>query len=118
MKGERIFVADDQQIVIDGLKAGIEVFGEMDGHKIIGSANSVSEVEKLIKEGLKPSVALVDNRFPEWGDGERAAKIIKEISPEIVVVAFSSDHVTWGDYWWHKHEGIRELVKKLTELQH
>jgi DNA-binding NarL/FixJ family response regulator len=119
MKGERILHADDSQIALGGLKSIIESWGVKDGHQIIGSADSVTEVERLLKQGLRPTVAFVDNSFPDVGDGERTAKIIREISSKTIIVSMSSDDgVTWGDYNLQKKFRSEDLVKFLTELQH
>lgn len=118
MKGERILVADDDRIVREGVSMLIETSGS-DNHKVIGQAASVSEVEKLLKKGLRPTVALVDNKFPDRGDGEQAAKIIKELSPGTIVVSFSDDeNLKWGDKNWGKIVDRSELIKRLTELEH
>ncbi len=118
MKNERILVADDQSVVRQGIERTIEAFGEEDGHQIVGQAESVEEVEELLKGGLRPTTALVDGKFPNRGDGERAAKIIEELSPETTIIAFSSDPQNYGHTQWNKHMSGSDLVKALTNLKH
>lgn len=119
MKNERILIAEDNAIMLIAVSDGVELFGRHDGHKVVGKASCVEEVESLLKCGLKPTVALVDNSFPKRGDGERAARIIKQLSPETVIISFSMDEgVEWGDENWPKQIGSEELVALLTKLQH
>lgn len=118
MKNERILIADDQSIVRQGVESVVETFGEEDGHRIVGSAESVSEVESLMRRGLRPTVALVDGKFPNRGDGEKAAEIIRRFSPNTVIVAFSTDPQNYGDLQWNKHQSARDLIESLTNLQH
>jgi DNA-binding NarL/FixJ family response regulator len=118
MKNERILIADDQEIVMNALFDVISLFGEEDGHAVVGQASSVSEVEGLLKKGLKPTVALVDGNFPNYGDGDKAANIIRRLSPETKIIAFSSSPQKYGDEQWNKHSSAKELVQNLTNLKH
>lgn len=119
MKNERVLHGDDSTLLRDSVKFIIEKYGAEDGHKLVGSAASVSEVERLLKEGLRPTVALVDNRFPNDGDGERAAGIIRLLSPETIIVSFSTtDGLKWGDYNLNKGLKSREIIQFLTDLKH
>ena len=118
MKNERVLVADDQDTVQQGIKSILEAFGPEDGHKIVGQASSVSEVEELLNGGLRPTVALVDGNFPNRGDGKKAAEIIRRLSPETKIIAFSTDPQDYGDEQWNKHMSGRELTVMLTNLQH
>jgi len=119
MKGERILHADDSSVARDGLQVIIDSWGSNDGHKIIGSASSAEEVLGLLNKGLRPSVAIIDNKMPNIGDGERVAKIIREISSQTIIVSMSSDDgVIWGDYNLRKQFRAEDFVKFLTELQH
>lgn len=119
MKNERILHADDQQIIREGIKRMIEAYGNEDGHQLVGSVASINEVESLLEGGLRPTVALVDNKFPHAGDGERAAEIIKKVSSETIVVSLSTDSgVTWGDYNITKDFDSEQIMKFLTNLPH
>lgn len=118
MKKERVLVVDDQGIVQQGIKNILETFGKEDGHKIVGQALSVSEVEELLNGGLRPTMALVDSNFPNRGDGKMAAEIIRRLSPETKIIAFSTDPQDYGDEQWNKHMSGHELATMLTKLQH
>ncbi|HCM82364.1 MAG: hypothetical protein UW22_C0032G0007 [Candidatus Gottesmanbacteria bacterium GW2011_GWB1_44_11c] len=117
---EQILIADDSSDVIDGLQ---EYFGlhPESGHSIVGTAASVEEVEELMRTGLQPTVALVDNKFPYRGAGEKALRIIKQYSPNTIVISFSNDPgLEWGDQNWSKPliEVPGLLFRALTHLQH
>jgi len=119
MKKELLLVADDSPISLESITRGIALFGKGDGHQVIGAAHSVEEVETLVKGGLRPTVALVDHKFPTAVDGERAAEIIKQHSPQTIIISFSTDSgLSWGDHNWTKLMGNQELVDALTKLQH
>jgi len=119
MKGERILVADDSSIAREGLQRIMESWGSDDDHQIIGSASSVEEVRNLLEGGLRPSVAIIDHKMPNVGDGERAAKIVRKLSPQTTIVSMSSDDgVTWGDYNLQKQYRAKEIVDFLTGLKH
>ncbi len=118
MKGERILIADDQSVVIEGVKSTLAAFGQEAGHKIVGEAHSKEEVEELLKGGLKPTLALVDGKFIKFGDGEEVAKVVRALSPETYIVSFSSDPYKWGDTHCNKLISGRDLVNFLTSIQH
>lgn len=119
MKNERLLIADDKYITLITLSRGIEYFGKEDGHIVVGKASSVDEVRSLIEGGLRPTVAIVDHRFPYIGAGEEASEIIRKLSPETKIVSFSSDsELKWGDENWNKEMDPKQLVDALTNLQH
>lgn len=116
--GERILHADDMLIARVGFANLIETM-EKDGHKIVGSAASLREVGELLEKGLRPTVAFVDGSFPMRGDGEKAARLIREKSPETIIVSLSSeDDQAWGDYNLLKLLTRDQLATFLLELQH
>lgn len=119
MKNERLLLVDDQSIVLEGLQSSIELFGRQDGHVIVGKAKSLEEVTELLNQGIRPSVAIVDNNFYGERIGSIIAEKIREISPETKIISFSSDWgLTWGDENWNKHLYGKDLIKALTDLQH
>lgn len=118
MKNERILIADDNADIKKILSDVVEAFGDEDGHKVVGEASSKEEVEVILKGGLRPSIALIDGKFPNYGDGEQAAAIIRKLSPETFIISLSSDLQKWGDENWVKNYGAKELVEALTKLQH
>lgn len=119
MHGEKILHVDDQMVSLDGMRGIMDAWGAKSGHMIVGQATSKSQVEKLLEGGLKPTVALVDNKCPNDGDGEAIAKLIREKSPQTVIVSFSSDEgIHWGDHNLLKLYRAQEIVDFLTNLQH
>jgi len=118
MKNERILIADDQYVVREGFTSAINLFGEEDGHSVVGEAASIAEVKTLLENGLKPTVAIVDGRFPKDGDGARAAEIIKDLSPETIIIAFSTYSQNYGKEQWDKLSSPTKIVRMLTNLKH
>jgi len=119
MKNERILVADDTKIVLEAISEGIGYFGKEDGHTVVGKAISIAEVRALMEADLKPTVALVDNSFPIMGDGQKAAAIIKQFSPDTKIISFSADPgLRWGEENWYKGMSPQQLIDALTKLQH
>lgn len=113
---ERILLADDMEVLREGIKATFEVYEE-GGHVVIGEAGSVEEVEALLDSGLKPTLAIVDGNMPNRGDGERAAELIRQRSPETKIISFSSDPQTWGDENWAKGSlRGKKLIDKVTNI--
>lgn len=114
---EKILLADDSEITRHAVKITIEVYEEESGHEVIAEASSVEEVELLLESGVKPTVALIDGRMPNEGDGKKAAALIRSKSPQTKIVSFSTDLQTWGDENWEKGDLIeKDLIKKIDEL--
>ncbi|OGM29770.1 hypothetical protein A2630_01345 [Candidatus Woesebacteria bacterium RIFCSPHIGHO2_01_FULL_44_10] len=110
---ERILWADDMIFLHEG---ALFEFVEEDGHEIVGKAKSVEEVDQLLDEGINPTVAIVDANMPSKGDGEKAAAIIRERSPETKIVSFSSQRQTWGDENWTKDMGLNQILEGIKKL--
>ena len=123
MKNEMLLHADDSQVALDGFKGLMESFGAVDGHVLLGQARSVDDVRKLMDKlkgkGKLPTVAFVDHKMPNKGDGESAAKIIREISPATIIISLSSDEgVAWGDHNLLKLISGPNLARFIKDLQH
>src|SRR3990170_4292555 len=101
---ERILLADDSPLTRYVIKETIEVWGQESGHEIVGEAASEEEVACLLEDGLRPTVAIIDARMPNKGDGERVAALIRKKSPQTKIVSFSTNLQTWGDENWEKGE--------------
>jgi DNA-binding NarL/FixJ family response regulator len=81
----RVLLADDQRIILDGLRALLE----MDPHiSVVDMAeNGESAYEKTLK--VRPDVVLMDIRMPKM-DGVEATRLIKRDSPETVVIMLTT----------------------------
>jgi DNA-binding NarL/FixJ family response regulator len=86
MNKTRILLADDHEIVREGLRAMIE---QQEGWEICGEAatgrEAVAQVEKL-----KPDVVIMDIGMPEL-NGLEAARQIKKTLPEVEVLIFTAN---------------------------
>jgi DNA-binding NarL/FixJ family response regulator len=85
MPNLKIFIADDHQILIDGITA---FFNDLEGFEIIGSAN---DGEMLLREiaTKTPDVILLDLNMPRL-DGISTLKKLKDNYPNIKVIILSN----------------------------
>lgn len=88
----KILLADDHQVVLQGLKFFLSTREEFE---IIGEASDGKQVVEKARE-LKPDVILMDLMMPEL-DGIEATKQIKACDPSIKIIVLTSfadqDHV-------------------------
>jgi DNA-binding NarL/FixJ family response regulator len=83
----KIFIADDHQILIDGL---ISFFNELEGFEVIGYAND--GINLLREIAVKaPDIILLDLNMPKL-DGISTLKKLKESYPNIKVIILSNYH--------------------------
>lgn len=80
----RIFLADDHAVLRDGLRALLEISGDL---RVVGDAGDGREAVHRITE-LKPDVAILDVTMPGL-NGIEAAHQIGEICPETRVIMLS-----------------------------
>lgn len=81
----KIVVADDEQIVLDGMKMVLESSGR--DWIVAGTAlDGVKGLEEIRKH--KPDIVITDIKMPEM-DGLEMSKIVREESPETVIFVFS-----------------------------
>ena len=83
----RILVAEDEALIRLDL---VEMLTEA-GYEVVGQATNGVEAVTLAKE-LKPDLAILDVKMPEL-DGISAAQEIIEISPVLMLTAFSQKEV-------------------------
>ena len=81
----RVLIADDHQVVREGLRAILEASGDLD---LIGEAANGEEAVHLAGQ-LDPDVVLMDLRMPEL-DGIEAIRRIKARQPEIEIVILTT----------------------------
>lgn len=79
----RILLADDHQILRDGIRRGLENAGET----VVGEASDGEEAVELATEHV-PDIVLMDLSMPVM-DGVAATRAIKESTPEVKVVILS-----------------------------
>lgn len=107
MSPEKVFIVDDDE-------AARELFGillEDDGHKIVLEAGSLPEALEKVEEikGKGVSVAIIDGSLtrPRVIDGNQVAEAIRRIAPEVKIIGFSGEEVSFGDV---------NLLKKIDEV--
>lgn len=79
----RVVLADDHQILRDGIRRGLENAGET----VVGEANNGEEAVKVVRETL-PDVVLMDLSMPVL-DGVSATRLISEEFPDVKVVVLT-----------------------------
>jgi two-component system response regulator NreC len=84
MKKLRVLLADDHQIVRDGLRLLIETQRDM---RVVGEAGSGKEAVRQALE-LKPDVVIMDLSMPEF-NGLQATKLIRAERPDLKIVALT-----------------------------
>ena len=84
MKMASIALADDHVLLRNGLASLIKNFG----HEVLFEANNGEDLIRLIKEGKKPDLVLMDINMPVK-DGYETSSWLKENYPEIKVLALS-----------------------------
>lgn len=81
----RVLLVDDHAMVRSGLGAFLYAFDDLE---LVGEASSGEKAIQLCRQ-VKPDVVLMDLIMPEM-DGATATKKIRELCPEIQVIALTS----------------------------
>jgi DNA-binding NarL/FixJ family response regulator len=84
MKKLKLFLVDDHQILIDGIKALLK---DEDGFEIIGEATR-SSIAIDSMEGKLPDIVITDIQMPEM-NGIEFTRIVKKKYPSVKVLALS-----------------------------
>ena len=79
----KVLLADDHQILRDGIRRGLESAGET----VVAEAANGEEAVELVAQH-SPDLVLMDLSMPVM-DGVQATKLIKESSPQVKVVVLS-----------------------------
>ncbi|MBU6423580.1 MAG: response regulator transcription factor, partial [Chloroflexi bacterium] len=82
----RILIVEDHPIVAEGLRLTLSRTEDLD---VVGSARGVAEARALAS-AVRPDVVLLDYHLPD-GTGADAARAIREIVPDAVLVMLSAD---------------------------
>lgn len=93
----KLYIVDDHQMLIDGLKA---LLGDEAHISIVGESNLPKTAVKEISQ-YKPEIVLTDINMPEM-DGIELTKEVKKINPDIKVIALSM---------FGERETISEMLK-------
>ncbi len=83
-----LFIVDDHQIIIDGLKG---LFGPLEDFIICGEANDIESATNGILN-LKPDIALVDIRMPNGTEGLKLLQWVVKNKLDTKVVLLSMHH--------------------------
>jgi len=97
MKAIQIMMADDHLMVREGVKALLEIDGDI---KVIAQANDGVECLKILEE-VRPDVLLLDINMPKL-DGLAVLETIKRTKPEIKVIVLTIHNE--GDYLFNAYE--------------
>ena len=84
MKNVRIVVADDHQIIIDGLKT---LLAGMEGVDVVGEAANGREALRVVREA-RPDIVIMDVAMPELNGIEATRQITSEF-PGVKVIVLS-----------------------------
>ncbi|HYY43606.1 MAG TPA: response regulator transcription factor [Actinomycetota bacterium] len=86
----RVFVVDDHAVVRRGIRAYLDMIDDME---LVGEAQdgrqALNRIQVLIAEGRTPEVVVMDLVMPDM-DGIEATAALKDLWPEIAVVAVTS----------------------------
>lgn len=116
MRGERILYANDTNIAQEGIRRIIEKYAQDDGHTLCGVASSIAELKSLLEDGIRPSVFLLDPKFPTLSDGEEAIKVVRSLSPDTTIVTLPSHVFIKSDFKLKEGTDVADLVNFLTTL--
>jgi len=110
----KIFLAEDDKSVSRIVTINLEE----SGHEISVTASSLSDalakIEEAKDKGVK--VAVLDGNLGTGpGDGPQIANLLRQAIPEIKIVSFSGDPVTWGDFNPMKPKDISNLGNIVTK---
>jgi CheY-like chemotaxis protein len=76
-----LLIVEDDIVSVELVRTILSDTGIKIAHAMTGL-----EAVKLVKKGFRPDVILMDMRLPEM-DGYQATRIIKELHPEIPIIA-------------------------------
>jgi len=108
-----ILLADDHEVVRQGVRALLEVHPEFD---VVGEAKNGAEAVEMVEEFV-PDVVLMDLIMPGM-DGVEATRLIKNVSPRTQIVVLTSYHEDEHIFPALKAGAISYLLKdmKMDEL--
>lgn len=119
MKGERILYANDADIAREGIAGIMEKYISKDGHIYFGSVSSVEDLKIVLAQGYKPTVFLIDPKFPHMEGGIEAIGYLKVVCPDAKVATLPSyEGLQNVDKEFIPYIDVKELRNFLNNLQH
>jgi DNA-binding NarL/FixJ family response regulator len=110
---ERILLVDDHEMTLEMLKRSLE----SRGFEIIATAKSVESVIALLENGQTGiTLAIIDNRMPKDGDGEKAAALIRKAVPGVKIISHAMWMQEWGDINLEKGATLKEIAEVIKSL--
>jgi DNA-binding NarL/FixJ family response regulator len=115
----KILVADHSAIARERLVA---LLADIEGVDIVGEAADAADA-RVLAEKLKPDVAIVDLRMPQWGDDVLIE--MKSSDPDLKVIMLTNDFypeyrkkclARGADYFFDKSTEIEKVVSVLRSL--
>lgn len=80
-----IFIADDHQLIIDGIKTSLSDIGDF---VFVDEANNGYQVLEKLESGIQVDVILMDINMPKL-DGLKCTKMVKKKFPDVKIIALS-----------------------------
>jgi len=114
---ERVVIVDDKEGIRSGIQASLEVQNDIAGYniRVVGEADGVQNLRQLLEGGLDATVFTLDNRMP-GGNGDVAAKIIRELRPTAKIIALTNDIVDWADVHLNRDDKPEVLYKTIIDF--
>jgi two-component system, NarL family, response regulator NreC len=117
----RVLIADDHDVVAEGLRHVLEAQGDME---IVGSVRDGREAVRCATE-MRPDIVLMDNAMPEL-NGTEATLLIVKAAPEVrvIMVSMYSDPVhacraleSGASGYVIKKSAAREVVEAIRAVR-
>jgi CheY-like chemotaxis protein len=109
---DTILIVDDDE----GIRDVLRLLFEHEGFRVVGQAADGLGAVALARS-LRPSVAVIDQKMPRMTGG-KAAEMIRTLSPDTRIVAFSAwltEKPEWADAFLNK-DRISEIAPLLGRL--
>ena len=81
----KIFIADDHQLIIDGIKTSL---GDIKDFSFVAEANNGYQVLEKLESGIHVDIILMDINMPKL-DGLKCTKMVKKKFPDVKIIALS-----------------------------
>jgi hypothetical protein len=119
MRGEVIMCANTNVEFTDDLRRRIDTFCASDKHVYLASPSDLNMLIMMVDLGVSPTLCFLDDRFPEEGDGEKAAVFLREKLSDPIIVSFSDgEKPAWSDFHLSKHASNEEIRDFLQNVRH